>query len=134
MHQKQRLLSPTRPMQPTRKLAADLQRYTSEMIKLIAIIIFFIIFFALKSLMERKYPQFKKLKVNFFKRYLHGLFLGVLFGSAGGFKIVFYPEFDKNFDLYLVLGLVLFLIINESIDLLILNGKGSWFLSTKEKV
>jgi hypothetical protein len=92
------------------------------------------IFFALNRFKAARYPQFKKRKVNFFKRYFYGPFFGMFLGCIGGYKIVFYPEFDKNFDLYLIFGLALFLIVDESIDFLILNGKGNWFLSRKEKV
>ena len=99
--------------------------------KIFAIIIFATICYFLNRFKDRKYPESKKLKVNFNRRYSHGIILGLIFGLAGGYKSVFYPNFDKDYDLFLISWMIVYLIVDETIDYLFRNGKGKWFLESR---
>jgi hypothetical protein len=57
-----------------------------------------------------------------------------MFGITGAVFIGRYPDLDKSLDLSFVGFLFLYLLIDESIDFLILEGKGDWFLSSDKKV
>ena len=105
-----------------------------QMIKIISIFCFVLVWFGLNRLKKIKYPDSKITKINLFKRYFFAPILGLLFGITGAVFIGRYPDLDKNLDLSFVGFLFLYLLIDESIDYLILNGKGSWFLSNDKKV
>ena len=105
-----------------------------QMIKIISIFCFVLVWFGLNRFKKIRYPGSKITKINLFKRYFFVPILGLLFGIIGAVFIGRYPDLDKNLDLSFVGFLFLFLLVDESIDFLILNGKGNWFLSNNKKV
>jgi hypothetical protein len=104
------------------------------MIKTIAIFCFVLFWFGLSRFKRIKYPDSKIPKINLLKRYFYVPILGLLFGLAGAIIIGSESNFDKNLDLPFVGLLFLYLLIDESIDFLILEGKGDWFFSSNKKV
>jgi hypothetical protein len=104
------------------------------MIKIISIFCFVLIWFGLNRLKKIKYPDSKSTKINLFKRYFFVPIVGFLFGIIGAIFIGRYPNFDTNLDLPFIGFIFLYLLIDESIDFLILNGKGDWFLANNKKV
>ena len=110
------------------------ERYTSNMFKLIAILIFSFFCFLLNKIKRKKYPKLKNLNYSIVKLSIIAAIWGVLLGLAGAYKITYYSNFDPNFDLFLIISMVLFIIYDLVIAGLILTGKGNWLLSNNEKV
>ena len=84
---------------------------------------FYLINFGLAQFKKRKFSEYHQSKLNFIQRSLIGILLGLLFSFAGAIKIVYYPEFDKSFDLFFIEWLVFVLMFDEVSEFFALSRK-----------
>ena len=95
-------------------------------------LIYFLLWFGLRKLKEKKFPRFKDLKRSKFWLILQSLFGGAIFGIVGAYKIAYYPVVDWGF--FFIGWLTICFVISEFIDYLIVKGRANWLLSKEEKV
>jgi hypothetical protein len=85
----------------------------------------------LNRIKKKKYPKLRNLNFSIVKLSIIAAVWGVLWGLAGAYKMIYYPKFDPNYDLFLIGSMVLFTICELAFSGLLLAGKGNWLLSKK---